>query len=321
MRVTDAAAARLLATGRAAGSAVWDLRRFSSSQVSGGSGSARSQWPGAVRLSPVERVALTVGSALTALGDPERGDMVAMLGETTGESALRAMASRMRADPDGKVLLEERPRIRDGDVASWNLASLPEASLGRAYGDFMASHGFDADSRAEVRYVTDDELAYVLQRYREAHDFLHPLTGLPPTVLGELGLKWLEMIQTGLPMTAMAALVGPLRLDAAERAVLTRHLVPWAAEQGRAARFLMAARFEAMLAWPLHQVRMDFGIAPAPDVDALLRHYRSVGWGGRTGLAHLAPWKRAGALSREDEASVAPAVWGSWRRPAHAPAR
>lgn len=40
-----------------------------------------------------------------------------------------------------------------------------------------------------VRYVSDSDLAYVLQRYREIHDLLHVLTGMPTNVLGELGQK------------------------------------------------------------------------------------------------------------------------------------
>ena len=56
----------------------------------------------------------------------------------------------------------------------------------------------------------------------------HVLVDLPPTVLGEIALKWLEMLQTGLPMNALSALVGPLRLPLAEKLELMRCYVPWA---------------------------------------------------------------------------------------------
>lgn len=42
--------------------------------------------------------------------------------------------------------------------------------------------------------MEDAELAYAMTRYREIHDFLHVLTGLPPTVEGELALKTLEAV-------------------------------------------------------------------------------------------------------------------------------
>lgn len=60
--------------------------------------------------------------------------------------------------------------------------------------------------------IDQPELAYAMTRYREIHDFLHVLTGLPPTVEGELALKTLEAVQTGLPMAALSAIAGPLSL-------------------------------------------------------------------------------------------------------------
>ena len=51
-----------------------------------------------------------------------------------------------------------------------------------------------------MNYIEDEELAYVMSRYREVHDFWHVLSGLPPTELGEITLKWFEAVQTGLPM-------------------------------------------------------------------------------------------------------------------------
>lgn len=41
------------------------------------------------------------------------------------------------------------------------------------------------DSRADVKFVDDEELAYVMQRYREVHDLLHTLLGMPTNMLGE----------------------------------------------------------------------------------------------------------------------------------------
>lgn len=53
-------------------------------------------------------------------------------------------------------------------------------------------------------------------RYREVHDLWHVLSGLPPTVEGELALKWFELVQTGLPVCALGAVVGPLALPRRE---------------------------------------------------------------------------------------------------------
>lgn len=55
-------------------------------------------------------------------------------------------------------------------------------------------------------------------RYREVHDLWHVLSGLPPTVEGELALKWFELVQTGLPVCALGAVFGPLALPRREPA-------------------------------------------------------------------------------------------------------
>lgn len=43
------------------------------------------------------------------------------------------------------------------------------------------------DTRADVKFVDDEELAYVMQRYREVHDLLHTILGMPTNMLGEAG--------------------------------------------------------------------------------------------------------------------------------------
>lgn len=77
----------------------------------------------------------------------------------------------------------------------------PPQSFGHAYGEFMHKFTLDADERTPVTLVDDEELAYIMLRYRQVHDFWHVICGLPPTLLGELALKWFELVQTGLPVS------------------------------------------------------------------------------------------------------------------------
>lgn len=60
--------------------------------------------------------------------------------------------------------------------------------------------------------MDDPELKYVMLRYRQVHDLFHSILGMPPHMLGEVAVKWVEALQTGLPMCALGALFGPLRL-------------------------------------------------------------------------------------------------------------
>lgn len=39
-----------------------------------------------------------------------------------------------------------------------------------------------------------------MTRYRESHDLIHTVLGLPTNMLGEIAVKWVEAINIGLPM-------------------------------------------------------------------------------------------------------------------------
>ena len=66
-------------------------------------------------------------------------------------------------------------------------------------------------------YVDDENLAYVMDRYRTSHDYWHVITGLPPTVEGELALKWIEYINMGLPVAGLSGLAGEFGVFAENR--------------------------------------------------------------------------------------------------------
>eukprot|EP01133_Synstelium_polycarpum_P014227 gene14227-16786_t len=118
---------------------------------------------------------------------------------TIGGCAVKTLKTKMLADPVGRELLLEKPRIRDATTLV-TLKDLPANTFGGAYYRFMTGHGYSSDERTEVRMIQDDDEAYVMQRYREVHDFWHVLAGVETDVLGELAVKWLELIQTGLPI-------------------------------------------------------------------------------------------------------------------------
>lgn len=65
-------------------------------------------------------------------------------------------------------------------------------TLGGAYHKYVHAHGFSPDERSPVRFMTDTELAYLMVRYRQIHDFWHVLADLPPSLLGEIALKAFE---------------------------------------------------------------------------------------------------------------------------------
>jgi len=246
-------------------------------------------------LTPLQRLVTLVHSSITALNDPTRADAVAAVGEVTGSYALSKMMTGMERDDVGRRILRERPIVDDA-VAKRAFALLQRhedetaltnihfnnpinsgrkkgMTFGAAYAKFMRAHEFDPEARSPVRFVSDPDLSYVMTRYRQSHDYWHVLTGLPPSVLGELSLKWLELMQTGLPLAALSAVGGAAGatsgLSKREREVLREVYVPWAVRVGGGMRenALMCVYYEEELETDLDELRERMGIEAAPTVE------------------------------------------------------
>ncbi|KAE8582165.1 hypothetical protein XENTR_v10019979 [Xenopus tropicalis] len=215
----------------------------------------------------VQKLLLSAGSAVMALYDPYRHDMVAVLGETTGAVALRKLRDQMRRDPEGLQILQERPRIRMSTLDFQTLREMPDGTFGREYARFLDVNHVTPDTRMPVKFVDDEELAYVAQRYREVHDLMHTLLGMPTNMLGEVVVKWFEAVQTGLPMCILGAAFGPLRLNN-KRMKKLGVLVPWAVQSGRNARCVLNFYYEKRWGQSVASLREEIGILPPPEIKA-----------------------------------------------------
>ncbi|KAI9178561.1 hypothetical protein LWI28_027917 [Acer negundo] len=60
-----------------------------------------------VRLNLWQQAAVAVGSAVGALLDPRRADLIAALGETTGKPAFQSVLERMKRSPEGRTPAEK----------------------------------------------------------------------------------------------------------------------------------------------------------------------------------------------------------------------
>lgn len=215
------------------------------------------------KLSGFGRAALAVGSAVVALANPARADMVAVAGDLTGGPALRALRKRVMKTASGREMVEALAPARfptGGTEALVAMRELGDGTLGREYARFMDSRSFVPEDRPAVRFVDDPRDAWVLQRYRDVHDLWHVLTEMPTSVLGELGQKWFEAAHTGLPVAVLSAVVGPARLSSEQRMVLFRDVVPWAVSCGRNANDLLAIRYEERLTCNVEDLRREWKI-------------------------------------------------------------
>nr|KAG5710521.1 hypothetical protein BaRGS_013167 [Batillaria attramentaria] len=133
--------------------------------------------------------------------------------------------------------VQEQPLLNTDTVDIEYLGTLPEGTFGKEYWKFLNKH---------------------------VHDLMHTLLGMPPNMLGEVAVKWVEAIQTGLPMCVLAALFGPLRLGPKHRQKYLDTYLMWAIRCGTNAKFLLNVYFEKQWEKNLDDLRRELNVEPAP---------------------------------------------------------
>ncbi|OEH76893.1 ubiquinone biosynthesis protein coq4 [Cyclospora cayetanensis] len=147
--------------------------------------------------------------AINAVLRPKEDLHIATLSEMFVESQLERMRQFMMQEEEGREILKQRPLFDDRFIDYEGLRRLPENTLGYALMKFLDGNSLHAGHRQPVRFVEDEELAYILTRYRQLHDVMHAAFGMGISVESEVALKLIEFHQTGLPMTLLSAAFGP----------------------------------------------------------------------------------------------------------------
>lgn len=203
---------------------------------------------------------------MISLMNPRRGDLIAALGETTAAPVfIYRLRDAMLSDSTGRRILRDRPRITSKSMSVTKLRALPESSVGRAYVRWLDREGVSPDTRSSVKYIDDEECAYVMQRYRESHDFYHALTGLPVFVEGEVALKAFEFANTLLPMTGLS-LFAVTRMMPSERKRFWNTYLPWAVHNGLRSKEIINVYWEEELERDVNDLRNELGVERPPDL-------------------------------------------------------
>ena len=169
---------------------------------------------------------LAIGSSIAAIRDPWRSDMVAVSAETLyPEPSLKRLANKMQFHPVGKRILKEKPLLNNQVLVDWKNLKLEqgveEGDLRGKFGyellKFLEEKNISLDDRRAVKFSSvqdpepEQDLAYVLTRYRQVHDILHLLLNQKTNFKGEANIKTFESIHTrGLPMAVFGGTVAPI---------------------------------------------------------------------------------------------------------------
>jgi ubiquinone biosynthesis protein COQ4 len=182
------------------------------------------------------------------------------------EKLFREFASQ----PEGRKLLEEKPRLLEALSDRARLRELPEGSFGRTYLAFVEKNGIDAAGLVEAdaaagaaereRHLDADQ-RWFAARGRDSHDLWHTLTGYGTDEAGEASLLAFTFASYPNPGIAVillfAALLGPKTLSFQWERYL------WQAYRRGSQAQLNFARYEDWLPLPLAEVRQKAGIVPA----------------------------------------------------------
>lgn len=171
----------------------------------------------------------------------------------------------MLSSPTGRRILRDKPRITSQTMSLEYLRTLPDNTVGRMYASWLDREGVTPDTRDQVRYIDDPEDAYVMQRYRESHDFYHALTGLPVFAEGEIALKGFEFANTLLPMTGLS-LFAVAKLKKGERKRFWETYLPWAVSNGLRSEEVINVYWEEVLEMDAGELRKSLGIEIPPDL-------------------------------------------------------
>ncbi|EOA85619.1 uncharacterized protein SETTUDRAFT_161808 [Exserohilum turcica Et28A] len=231
-------------------------------------------YEGHIPLTRTERLALTIGSGLGSFLDPRRGDLIASFGEATAQPYfIYKLRDRMLLNPTGRRILRDRPRLTSTSLDIPRLRKLPPNTVGYAYAAWLDREGVSPDTRAAVQFIDDEECAYVMQRYRECHDFYHALVGLPVFREGEVALKAFEFANTGLPMTGLAVF-SAFTLKKAEWRRFWDIYGPWATRNGAQSDDVINVYWEEELETDIDELRTRLGIEKPPDLRAMRKAER-----------------------------------------------
>lgn len=240
--------------------------------------------------SNIKRINLALKYGIQSLSNPKNADSVSKFGDLINMNSLDIIKYKMINSQTGKRILQEKPRIRNkyicdklklnNNIKEINntinldkeyrslffnyLSSIKNKnSFGFHYYNFMSKYNFVPDDRPVTAYYTDIELAYIHERYKEIHDFIHVLLGYDITVPHELAVKVFESLQFKLPSGSLSSIFGSLKLlDFNQFSLFIKTYIPHIKYNADHCEFLMNIYYEEELETDIDELRNRLNIIP-----------------------------------------------------------
>ncbi len=205
----------------------------------------------------------------------DTGQVFEIMRALSGRSFAKGYARMLRTPQGGRqAYLRDEFADRLHDTA-W-LESLPPASVGAAYRDFVAARAISAYGLAEESRKLPDvnmdaahPMAWYVRRLRDVHDIWHVLTGYGTDTLGEACLVAFSHGQTRNAGFAFIAAGAAWQFEKPRAGQPYARAIAQAWAHGRRAAWLPALDYETLLARPLDAARAELNIRPPTIYDAV----------------------------------------------------
>ncbi len=209
--------------------------------------------------------AYKIGRAFVrVLGNSGRTTEILRVGEMTGRPRYRQILAEMGEREDMKKLMRERPKISPESVDFDRLRALPAHTLGNAYIRHVDGNNLTIDPVAMApRFTEDQDIAYLIHRFRQSHDIWHALIGVGITGHEEVLVHAFSWGQLRIPVSAFVVFFGSIKHMVLERRWLAlRYALLEAYQNGRTADPLLPVYWEDLWDEPLEMIRKRYNIRP-----------------------------------------------------------
>lgn len=198
----------------------------------------------------------------------DTGQVFKIVAALTGNS-MQKILQRFRASPVGAAVLAENRQLLSTLSNREYLRSLPEASFGRIYQQFLETEGLSAEGLVDASRESPQwekrkqEFETFSSRLRDSHDLQHVVTGYGRDALGELCVLAFSYAHTRNRGIGFLVLMGMFKFKKdLPRGVPVFRAVREAYRNGARAVWFPGVDWEAMLKLPLEEVRRTLNIMP-----------------------------------------------------------
>ena len=118
-------------------------------------------------------------NTVRVLADSERSEDILEAEDIACRRAFRRLAKELRSSADGRWLMTHRPELSNQNLERDRLRQLPVGTLGYAFVQHLDNNNLDPDLLFRPwPEPGEQDSAYLMRRYRGAHDIWHTLLGL-----------------------------------------------------------------------------------------------------------------------------------------------